>query len=134
ELDVNIKFVYTSLVLQALWRHIANTDFPIALRLNLDPLCRQSQYSGLDRIYVGTPRNSLPPDHPVSWLQHCMFRGSFQHSCHLPSTRYTRPSQDQTLPVYFPGKIRHGRHVLTMGTRDVVEDTLLEMWRDSVPE
>jgi hypothetical protein len=29
--------------------------------------------------------------------------------------------------VDFPGKIRHGGHVLTMGTRDIVEDTLLKM-------
>jgi hypothetical protein len=42
--------------------------------------------------------------------------------------------QDQTLSMYFPGKIRHGRHVTTMGTPDVVQDLLLEVLWDSIPE
>ena len=36
------------LTLQALWWHIPNPDIPIVIRLNLDPLRRESQHSRLD--------------------------------------------------------------------------------------
>src|SRR5262249_2947588 len=58
----------------------------------------------------------------------------YQHTCDLPSTRLTRPPQDQTTTVYFSGNIRHGGHVTTVGTPHVVQDTLLDVRGDSVPE
>src|SRR6266571_2943969 len=36
--------------------------------------------------------------------------------------------------MHLPGKIRHGGHVATVGTPDVVQDLLLEVRGDSVPE
>src|SRR5215471_3428245 len=111
---------WSFVTLQALWRNIPNDDLSIVICLNLHPLCRESKYSGLDGVHSNSTRNAVPPYHLVPWLQVFPHRGSFQHSCHFPSTVYTRPMQDQTSPVYFPGKIRHGRHVATMGTPNIV--------------
>jgi hypothetical protein len=58
---------------------------------------------------------------------------AFKHACHLPPTRHTRPIQDQTRPVYFSRKVHHGRHIATVGTPDVLQDALLEVWGDSIP-
>src|SRR5215475_12506316 len=112
--------LWSSLTLEALSWYIPNHDVSLVVRLNLHPLFRESQHSSLDRIDIVSPRNSFPPNDLVAWLQNCILRGSFQHSCHFPSTIYTRPMQDQTSPVYFPGKIRHGSHVATMGTPHIV--------------
>src|SRR5438128_2586459 len=124
----------SSLTLQTLWRHITNHDISIVIRLNLDSLRCQGKHGCLDRSHIVTPRNPFPPYHPVTWLQNCILRGSLQHSCHLPPTGYTRPPQDQTPAVDFPRKIRHGSHVATVRTPHVVQDALLEVRGDSVPE
>src|SRR4029453_15240205 len=52
------KFVLLSPTLQVLGWYIPDSDFPIVIRLDLDSLCRQSQYSRLHRIHVVTPRNT----------------------------------------------------------------------------
>jgi hypothetical protein len=46
----------------------------------------------------------------------------------------TRPIQEQTPAVYFSSNIRHGRHVTTVGTLDVVYYALLEVRGDRIPE
>ena len=116
-----------SLTLKALRWYIPNHDLSIVIRLNLHPFFCESQYRGLDRVHVITPRNTFPPCHFIPWLQSFTHRCSFQYTYHLPATGHTRPTQDQTLPVYFPGKIRHGGHIATVGTPDVLQDTLLEV-------
>src|SRR5215475_4575869 len=60
--------LWSGLTLKTLRRHIPDIDFPIVICLNLYPLCRQSQYSGLNRVHVVTARNTLPPNHPVACL------------------------------------------------------------------
>src|SRR5262245_13815390 len=106
-----LHVVLSSLRLEALSWNIPNHDVSLVICLDLQSLWRQSQYSGLDRIDVVTPRNTLPPDDLVPWLQSGMLRCSFQHTCHPPSTRHTRPPQDHTPAVYFPGKFHNGGHV-----------------------
>src|SRR5262245_55601834 len=81
--------LWSGLTLKTLRRHIPNHDVSLVVRLNLHPLCRESQHSGLDRIDVVTPRNAFPPNDLVAWLQHFILRGSFQHTCNLPSTCHT---------------------------------------------
>src|SRR5215831_7598844 len=84
--------LWSGLTLETLSWHIPHHDVSLVVRLNLHPLCRESQHSSLDRIDVVTARNSFPPNDLVAWLQNGILRGSFQHSCHFPSTIYTRPS------------------------------------------
>src|SRR5689334_17711579 len=69
------------------------------------PLFRESQHSGVNRVYVVTPRNPFPSDGLVPWLQGFTHGGPLQYACHLPATRPTRPPQDQTPAVHFHGKI-----------------------------
>src|SRR5262249_43925002 len=111
-----------------------NDDLSIVICFNLHLLRRQREYSRLDWIHVVSTRDAFPPNHSVPWLQGFTHRCSFQHTCDLPSTRPTRPPQDQTPTVYCPGKIRHDGHVTAVGTPDVLQDTLLEVWRDGFPE
>src|SRR6266568_1390054 len=75
--------IRSSLTLQALWRHIPDTDFPIVIRLNLHPFFCESQYRGLDRVHVISAGNPFPPCHFIPWLQSFTHRCSFQYSCHL---------------------------------------------------
>jgi hypothetical protein len=125
--------VRSCLPLKTLRRNIPDHALSVIFCCNGDPLRWDREHSRWDRVHVVTPGIRF---HHIPWSPGCRVSlwGSFQHTCHPPATGRTRPPQDQTPAVYFPGKIRHDGHVTAVGTPDVLQDTLLEVWRDGFPE
>ena len=120
--------------LKTLYRNIPDHPLSVIPCRTFDPLRCDREHRRLHRVDIVATWHPFPPDHPSPGCR-ASLTGAPSSTCATFPQQVTHvPRTTTLLPCTSPGTICHGGHVVTMGTGDVPQQTLLEMWRDGIPE